>query len=544
MNQQLGQSVIAALPDLTLVVRRDGIIVSTLGGHGLSLARNPADLAGKPLAELWGIQIAGELRKLVVRTLKSRGSMEWQFAHQVHQYTVRIKPQGVDRVLMIIRERASAAAESTPVSGSQTSHTTASDPLSEFAQAFNRAVGNARLREVRLALGIVHLGGLRELTWALGPASADRLVSELTTQIAALDRTAACGRQEADLLGVLWEDVSGHAAAAVLADRVREVVAADRLHEGKTATLVPSVGVALYPGDGRGARALFESARTAALGAHFSGRTNAVTFCSDTVPLRLLARPDFEQELRWALEHEQFELRYLPVMALTGRRVTAAQTALRWTHPVIGPVPPEKFLPLLATMDLQTSLDRWLMTRACQQFAHYLASPAATGADTLRLSVRPGRQFVESEQMTRCIRDALAASELPAWRLVVEIDLRSLAGGSRVRSRFRDLRQQGVCIQLDDFGSESVPLARLAHLPVDAVKIPQDFVSRIERDRSARSVCGSLIAVARAFGLKCCAAGVETRAQLEFLDENQCDQAQGPIFGDPTELSALVHQTP
>ena len=445
---------------------------------------------------------------------------------------------------MIIRERASAAVEPTPVGGAQTPHTVAVSPLSEFTQAFDRAVGNARLREVRLALGIVHLGGLRELTWAVGRASADRLVSELTAQIGALDKTAACARQEEDLIGILWEDVSGHAAVGVLAERVREIVAADRLHEGKNAALVPSVGVALYPGDGRGARALLESARTAALGAHFSGRTNLVTFCSDTVPVRLLARPDFEQELRWALEHEQFELRYLPVMALKGRHTTAVQTALRWSHPVIGPVPPEKFLPLLATMDLQTPLDRWVMTRACQQFAHHLASAATTGADTLRLSVKPGRPFVENEPLARCILDALAVSGLPAWRLIVEIDLRSLAGGSRVRSGFRDLRQQGVCIQLDDFGSEAVPLARLAHLPVDAVKIAQGFVSRIEHDPSARSVCRSLIAVARAFGLKCCAAGVETGAQLEFLDENQCDHAQGPIFGDPTGLNGPVLPTP
>lgn len=530
---ELSEPFIKALPDLTLVVRRDGVIVSNLGGGETGVSARPGALLGKTLTQMWNEEIAKDLRKVVLRTLKTRTPTEHRFEHEGRQFEARLQPQQADRVLLVLRRTPTAAPRR---QGTLERKPTANRPSGAgFPRRLAEAVTNARQRESRLALAIVHLGELRELEEVHGASLGERLVATGIERIGAIEGTGDCARVEDDLLAVLLENIPGRDAAGRIAEQVRRSLAEEIKFEGRFFTFTPTVGVALYPGDGRESLTLLDSARGMTLEAQRAGRINTVVFCSDTVPVRAFSGPDLQRELRWAVESEQFELQYLPVIELAGRRTESLDTVLRYTHPVVGVVPPEQYGPILETIDMQAALDRWALNKACRD----LAELSRRGNTRQRVAVQVGRQFINTDSMTSDVEAALAAGDISPSRLILDVNLRSLVGGGHTRGRLRQLRKLGIRIFLDEFGADGAPLTRLAHLPIDGLKIGRAFIARIEHDSSARAVCSSIIAIASAFGLQSLGTGVETRAQLDFLFERKCDQAQGPLFCTAKSMAEL-----
>ena len=405
---------------------------------------------------------------------------------------------------------------------------------STFPRQLTDCVAKARLRESRLALLIIHLGGLRELEDP-GVTVSEQLVGMSMQRVRAIEAAAICARLEDDLLAVVLEDIPGHDAAGRTAEQIRRSLAEQITLQGRFFTLIPTVGVALYPGDGRESLSLLDSARGITLEAQRAGRTNTVVFCSDTVPVRAFSGSDLGRELRWAVESEQFEMQYVPVLELAGRRTESLDTQLRWLHPVCGLIPPEQYRPMLEAMELEVALDRWALAKAC----HDLAELGRRGNTRQRVAVPLGRQFLNTDTIVSDVEAALAAAEISPSRLVLDINLRSLVGGGRVRDHLRQLRKRGIFVFLEEFGADGAPLGRLAHLPIDGLKIGRAFISRIEHDPGARAVCSSIIAIASAFGLQSLGTGVETRAQLDFLLERKCDQAQGPLFCPAKSITEL-----
>jgi predicted signal transduction protein with EAL and GGDEF domain len=539
----LSDTFIRALPDLTLVVRRDGLIMSNLGGRELGVAKPPGALSGTLLRELWTDEVAVELGKLIRRALKARAQTDGRFYHDSRRIDVRVHPQGVDRVLMVMRALPVDTHVCADLGMADTTRMRDTADCGAFARRLCDAIANARLRETQLALAIVHFNNLPAIGSAFGASAGRRL---LTGALERIDRLAVNGKPnlsrklratqlESDQVAVLMEDISSHEMAALAAEEIRRAVAKAIELDGHRYELNPIIGLAVFPGDGHEPETLLDRARGAILEAHQSGRHSRVAACSQAAAVQAIPTPDLERELRWAVEREQFALEYAPIIELADRRTVAIATSLKWIHPMCGPVAPDQFMPLLETLNVRASLDRWIVRRGCRD----LANLSERGNTRVNLSLKLTRQSADSATLIEDINTAAAAVGIGLARLDIDVDLKTLAGGSRVRGQLRELRKSGARVFLDDFGADGIALARLSSLPIDGVKISPTFVGRLDTEAAARAVCKAAVSIAHAFDLKCVAAGVTRRSQLELLYEWSCEQATGPLFGLPRPAPEL-----
>ena len=171
-----------------------------------------------------------------------------------------------------------------------------------------------------------------------------------------------------------------------------------------------------------------------------------------------------------------------------------------------------------------------------------LARVSELGNTRVNLAVSLTRQFMDSATAVEQIAAAAEAAGISLSRVDIGIDAKTLAGGSRVSTRLRELRKLGARIFLENFGQDDIALARLGSLPIDGVSVAAELIGRLEADTSARAACASALAIARSFGFKSVAAGVAKRSELEHLCEYGCEQATGPLFGSPQPVDSFYRQ--
>jgi predicted signal transduction protein with EAL and GGDEF domain len=523
----LSDTFVQALPDLSFVVSRDGTILANIGGREFGVPASPGTLCGKRLTEVWSATTAAELARLARRALKLRGPVDGELRQPDCMADVRARPQGVGRALVVLRPPAAAVTSRPP-----------EQPYDcvEFGRTLCAAIANAQLREMHVALAVIHVRDLRALAQLHGTEFAEQLVAaalERLTTTAVLGgsagRAARTAQLEDDQLAVIIEQLSGRHAAQQAADELRRVVGRPYEIDGHRHRITPTIGVATFPYDGNEPELLLESARTAILEAQRSDHTHSIATASEASGLWSVSRADRLSELHWALGREQFALRFAPRVELGGRRTVALETELLWTHPVRGPVPPEEFMPLLKSFGLRNSIERWTLRRGTAG----LARLNARGHVRVHLSVALGAASLEREDLIEEIAADFAAAGMSLARLDVSVDAKVLGSLGKIREHLRELRKRGASVFLEDFGTEDIALARLGNLPLDGVRLARSFTDRIDHDLSARLVCGAAAATAWAFGLRSVASGIARRAQMEFLFECGCDQASGPLFGAP-----------
>ena len=541
----LSDTFINAIPDLTLLVRRDGLIMSNLGGREIGVATRPGNLRGKSLAELWPVNIATDLNKLVRRVLKGRTQSDGSFDHDRRRFEVRVHPLGVDRVLMVIRSIVAGDQERGDASLTNALGGADGGDCALFARKLCDAVANARLRGTQVALAIAQFVDLPGIVNAFGPPLGRMLVVSALERIGELTPPAARGQAlpfrtaqlETDQLAILIGAATGYELAAKAAEEIRRTLAKPIELDGRTHRLNPVIGLALYPVDGTEPETLLDRARANLLEVNRAGKLHTLATWSKTHEPRTrdfesVSGGDLERELQWAVEREQFSLEYAPVVELNGRRAVSLTASLRWTHSMCGPVAPEQFVPVLEALNVRSRLDAWMLRRGSSD----LARISERGNTRVTLAVSLARQFMDSATAVEQITEATSAAGIALSRVDIGIDARTLAGGSRMGTRLRELRKLGVRIFLDNFGQDDIALARLGALPIDGVRVSSELVACLEADASARAACASALAIARSFGFKSMAVGVAKCSELERLYEYGCEQATGPLFGSPKPL--------
>ncbi|MPQ97331.1 EAL domain-containing protein [Modestobacter sp. I12A-02628] len=226
---------------------------------------------------------------------------------------------------------------------------------------------------------------------------------------------------------------------------------------------------------------------------------------------------------------------YQPIVSVAEHRITGAEALVRWTHPLLGEIPPEEFLPIAERAGVLADLERWVLAEA--------ATAAASLPDVggpLRMGVDVSAGHVATGMLVGHVSAALARSGLAPERLVVEVSEAAVtADGDRLRTEFDALRLMGVRVGLDGFGAHTSGLSHLTRLPLDLLKIDRSFLTRIDRDATTRALCESTIRVSQALGFDVVAVGVESPSELAVLGQLGCGSAQGRLLARPMALSAL-----
>jgi diguanylate cyclase (GGDEF)-like protein/PAS domain S-box-containing protein len=376
------------------------------------------------------------------------------------------------------------------------------------------------------ALLCLDLDNFKAVNDALGHPSGDVLLRRVADRLSAAVREAdVVARIGGDEFLMLVMGQANPADTAALAERILASLAIPVKVNSHLLAVDASIGIAMCPRDGVHPDKLMQSADLALYRAKAAGR-QTYRFFEAEMDERMRQHQAMKIELRTALDRNELDLAYQPLVGLQSGRVEGFEALLRWNHPERGTVSPTDFISAAEVTGLIVPMGRWALLRACCE--------AKLWPDNVRVAVNLSPVQFGQRDLPLAVSDALSASGLAPERLELEItESVPLLTNEANLSVLHDLREIGVSIALDDFGTGYSSLGYLHRFPFSKIKIDRSFVSRISEAQDARTLVKTIIAMARALGISVTAEGVETQAQADFLHAQGCGQVQGYLFSRP-----------
>jgi len=389
----------------------------------------------------------------------------------------------------------------------------------------------------RMALLIIDLDNFKTINDSLGHQAGDRLIGELARRMGAqMDRSKRLFRLGGDEFVIFIEQLPSEETVIELASRLIRVIGEPSEIDGHVLHMTPSIGISLYPEDGRDAQALIRNADTAMYYAKANGRANYKFF---TEPMNVAAtrRLHLESELWRALADNQLVLHYQPQIDLLSGKVVGVEALVRWRHPTRGLIGPAEFIPVAEECGLILPLGHWVLLTACRQVKSWLDQGVDMGEMAVNISAHQFRQ----PEFAQSVRAILAETGLSANRLELEITESTIMHGvDEAIETMAALRDMGVRLAIDDFGTGYSSLAYLRRFPLDRLKIDRSFLADVDTDPDAASLLTSIVLLGRSLGLQLVAEGVENFAQAEFLRTLECERVQGFHFYQPVSAEEVV----
>ncbi|MDE2439610.1 MAG: EAL domain-containing protein [Betaproteobacteria bacterium] len=414
----------------------------------------------------------------------------------------------------------------------------------------NRSLFDDRLRQALaradrgdgFAVCFIDLDRFKLVNDSLGHAAGDTVLIEVAKRLGAICRGAdTLARLAGDEFVMLLDGLGDAGAAAGVARRILAALALPIHAGGRDIDVAASLGLAIYPDDGRDIASLLSNADAAMYAAKAAGR-NTFRFYDEAMNRRASQRLSLESDLRRAVARRQLELFYQPQIHSANGRLAGVEALLRWRHPQRGLVSPIEFIPLAEEAGLITELGEWALAEAARQIVDWRQRGIAVPRMAVNLSPR---QFHAADLADR-LESILAAAGAPSDWIELEItESAAMAhpeGAVRVLHR---LRERGIQVAMDDFGTGHSSLAMLRTLPLNVLKLDRSFVQHLPDSESDAAVASAVVTLARKLGLSVVAEGVETAAQQRFLARIGCDLLQGYLFSPPLpagELEAWLAQ--
>lgn len=410
------------------------------------------------------------------------------------------------------------------------------DPLTGLP---NRALFRERIEtalsepDSELAVAVVDLARFREVNDTLGHRAGDRLLNgvarSLRMALPARDTVARLGEDE---FGVLAHDVKGTDGAARLAARLRAAVAEPQRIGDLELEMDCSIGVALYPDHGADADTLI---RCADIAVNASDSAGEVVVYHDTLDDYSPARLTLAAELRKAIQEGALSVLYQPQADIGSGRIRSCEALVRWHHPELGLLTPDKFIPLAERTGLIRDLTTYVIRTALAQCREWRERGIELGV-AVNIS---GQDLLDTELPTR-VHQLLAEIGVEPNRLELEITENTvLTDPARARAVLERLTELGVRVAIDDFGSGNSSLGYLKRLPVEILKIDKSFVLGMKQDPDNGVIVRSTIDLGHNLGLRVVAEGVEDESAWNALAELGCDIAQGYLLGKPSPPEAI-----
>jgi diguanylate cyclase (GGDEF)-like protein/PAS domain S-box-containing protein len=392
------------------------------------------------------------------------------------------------------------------------------------------AVELARRYGTKVAVFVIDLDHFKRINDSLGHTAGDQLLIEAARRLSRSVRsTDVVARVGGDEFVVVMPDITTvedveQCAANLVARLAPEISIEEHLVQ-----LTASVGVCIYPDFAADAKHLLKRADSAMYAAKENGRNQHQIF-SESMLQETAERLTMEHALRHALTNGELSMRYQPQISLTTGGVTGMEALLRWTHPKLGCVSPAQFIALAEETGLIVPIGEWAFMTACCEGKELQDE---LGMDlTVSVNLSP-RQF-QQKNLVHVVENSLLKSGLPPERLQIEITENMLMSNSEdILGKLQRMRQLGVRISIDDFGTGFCSFSYLLQYQVDQLKIDQSFVKKAGTDANAAAVVRTIIAMSHGLNIKVVAEGVETEEQLRFLLRRKCDEAQGYFIARP-----------
>jgi len=393
-----------------------------------------------------------------------------------------------------------------------------------------QAISLAERNRTQVAVMFLDLDRFKTVNDSLGHTVGDKLLQEVARRLRASMRASdTVSRQGGDEFVILIPDMADAADVARAAQKVLDAVAYPYSIDGHELVTTPSIGISVYPNDGRDVETLLKNADAAMYHAKESGRNNYQFFTQD-MNTRALERLSLERSLRRAIDREELRLHYQPQYDVRTRQIVGVEALIRWEHPDLGLIPPGRFMRFAEDTGLILPMGEWVLREACRQNRAWQAQ----GLPPVRVAVNISALQFRNAGFSHTVQTALKEAGLESRWLVLEVtESVIMQDVERVTDALEQLKSLGLELAIDDFGTGYSSLSYLKRFPIDRLKIDQSFVRDITSDDDDAAITSAIIGLTRNLGLRTIAEGVETREQLQFLQEHGCDEAQGFLFSRP-----------
>ncbi len=434
------------------------------------------------------------------------------------------------------------------------------DPLTKlpnkhmFSGHFEWALKKAKRHEDHLALLSISLDNLAMINATIGVGPADQVLQLVSDRLESIVReidvmsrstgdhktTSSLFRVESTVFSILLDNMRGVEDAALVAERILQSVKKPIEVEGIEIYPTVSIGIASYPEEGKDCVTL-ERLATSAKDYTKKKGGNKFHFSSNAINESYAKRLRWESKLRRALEADEFVLYYQPKVDVKTGVIRGVEALIRWQSKAMGLVPPNDFIPLAEETGLIVPIGQWVIEEACNRLAAWNKQGRGPLVMAINLSVKQ----LEGPEIFSTIEKIIADTGVDPQFLKFEITESLLLDNIENKiALLKRLKKLGLSLSIDDFGTGYSSLSYLAKMPVDELKVDRSFIMDMLKDEENHAIVSSVIFLAKNLGLMTVAEGVETKEQLRYLQDQNCDQYQGFYFSRPIPEAELLELIP
>jgi diguanylate cyclase (GGDEF)-like protein len=543
LSEQKNSALLRAIPDGILLVDRDGTIHRSLSPiSGLGAASRHAE-PPQHVRDIFPAAALAEALRCLATTLDG-SACSFEFAHgkppELRHLECRYLPHATGQVLAIVRDITQRKLTEAHIHRLAYFDSLTGLPNREWLGEFlTHSLHDAAARGGELALLSVDLDQFKRINDTLGHGTGDALLKQVGERLATvLSETGLPGqlaRVGGDEFIAVLTGAKRAADAEPVAERMRSSLAVPFRHNGNEFVVTPSIGIALFPEHAADAPTLLKNADAAMYEAKASGR-NQFRLYSSAVNDRAVKRLSLEMELRRAFETDKLDVYYQPQYETSGLKLAGAEALLRWFHPERGQIPTQDLVAVAEETGLIVEIGRWTLERVCRDLKRWRARKLCAPAIALNVS---GRDFARADVPLR-FSAVVEAAGLPASSFELELTegvlMQDVEGGRR---SLQALKEFGFALAVDDFGTGYCSLNYLKRFPLDTLKIDRTFINDIPQCEEDSAIVRAIIGLGHNLGLKLVAEGVETGAQLEFLEREGCDLIQGFFMSHAVSAQAF-----
>ena len=547
------RGLIRAVPDLIFVVDEDGDVQEGLSRGDATHTQQIQALSTASKVNFYPCENDDAARSCIKRALETGKTQVYEHALEgldIHLET-RFVTRDKNSVLAIVRDITERKkSEARIFNLAYFDELTALPNRQLFGQSLERTIEAAKRENQKFAVLFVDLDRFKRINDTLGHSVGDELLKEVarrlekctrsTDSVSRFDPAGDGGIQLARLGGdefvIKLYGIESEDTVSAIAARIISVLTPPFTCEGHQFVVTPSIGIALYPEDGINSEDLLMNADSAMYRAKFAGRNN-YKFYSETMRTKSLHRLDLENEIRKALDNDQFELHYQPKADANSWSLVGAEALLRWHHPERGAIGPADFIPIAEETGLIVPIGQWVLREACNQVKLWSNYPFGNIPVSVNIS---SHQFQSDSLIDDVLGAALGAGIDPASLELEITESVLLQDAENTLVALNRLKRAGIALSVDDFGTGYSSLSYLKRFPIDTLKIDRSFVTDLHTDKDDAAICAAILAMAQQLGLNVVAEGVETKEQLEFLRHHGCDQIQGFLCSKPLSSDQFV----
>ncbi len=399
-----------------------------------------------------------------------------------------------------------------------------------FEDYLSLAIQTAKVKNNMMAFFILDLDNFKTVNDIMGHSVGDNLLKIIASKIKEhLHNGAQISRIGGDEFTIIIPEVDKINDILIFSRKIMNIFKKPWNLSGKDYYVTVSMGIVVYPNDGEDSESLMRNADTALNNAKDSGKNN-YKFYTRAMNTSITERFDVENNLRYAIEKDQFEVHYQPIIDCKTFDITSCEALVRWRHPVNGLIPPLNFIPVAEDTGLISTIGEIVLRKSCLQHKEWVAQ----GLPPIKVSVNFSATQFRDSSLLNTIKKIVEETKMNTKYLEVELtESFAMHNIEYVIYTLNELKKMGVSVAVDDFGTGYSSVKYLKLLPIDTLKIDKSFIQEVEVSNAQKEIIKALISLAHGINLKVTAEGVEVLEQLKFLERHGCDKIQGYIFSKP-----------